>query len=157
MEMLLQAAGGLRMRHLPTAGGGPAMTAVLGGHAALWCSPPAVASPHIKSGKVRAVAVTGATRHPGFPDVPTLKELGYDVEYYLWIGMFAPKATPAGPMKTLRDAIRQAVEDPAFKSAMDKVQTPIAYKDADQFRGWWDADAMRLAEVIKRVGRVEEK
>jgi tripartite-type tricarboxylate transporter receptor subunit TctC len=157
MEMLLQAAGGLKMRHLPTAGGGPATTAVLGGHAQLWCSPPGVASPHIKSGKLRPLAVTGATRHPHFPDVPTLKELGYDVDYYLWIGMFAPKNTPAGPMKALREAIRQSVDDPAFKSAMDKIQTPIAYKDADQFRPWWDAEAVRLAEVIKRIGRVEDK
>ena len=157
MEMLLQAAGGLKMRHLPTTGGGPAMTAVLGNHAALWCSPPAVASAHIKSGKVRPLAVTGATRHPSFPDVPTLRELGYDVEYYLWIGMFAPKSTPAGPLKVLREAIKQAVADPAFKTAMEKVQTPIAYKDADEFRAWWDAEAVRLAEVIKKIGRVEEK
>jgi tripartite-type tricarboxylate transporter receptor subunit TctC len=157
MEMLLQAAGGLKMRHLPTTGGGPAMTAVLGNHAALWCSPPAVASPHIKAGKARALAVTGATRHPGFPDVPTLRELGYDVEYYLWIGMFAPRNTPAPVVRTLREAIKQAVADPAFKAAMDKVQTPIAYKDADEFRAWWDAEAVRLAEVIKKIGRVEEK
>jgi len=75
-EMLLQAAGGLRMRHLPTTGGGPAMTAVLGRHVQFWCSPPAVAAPHLKSGKVRAFASTGAARHPSFPDVPTLKELG---------------------------------------------------------------------------------
>jgi tripartite-type tricarboxylate transporter receptor subunit TctC len=157
MEMLLQAAGGLKMRHLPTNGGGPAMMAVLGAHAQLWCSPPAVASPHIKSGKVRPLAVTGATRHPNFPDVPTLKELGYDVEYYLWIGMFAPKNTPAGPLKVLREAIKQAVADPAFRNAMEKIQTPIAYKDADEFRTWWDAEAVRLAEVIKRIGRVEDK
>jgi tripartite-type tricarboxylate transporter receptor subunit TctC len=157
MEMLLQAAGGLKMRHLPTTGGGPAMTAVLGNHAALWCSPPAVASPHIKSGKVRALAVTGATRHPSFPGVPTLKELGYDVDYYLWIGMFAPAKTPAGAVKSLREAIKQAVADPAFKSAMEKVNTPIAYKDADEFRAWWNAEAVRLTEVIKRIGRVEEK
>jgi tripartite-type tricarboxylate transporter receptor subunit TctC len=157
MEMLLQAAGGLKMRHLPTTGGGPATTAVLGGHAQLWCSPPAVASPHIKSGKLRPLAVTGVTRHPNFPDLPTLKELGYDVEYYLWIGMFAPRSTPAGAVKTLREAIRQAVNDPAFKGAMDKVQTPITYKDADEFKVWWDAEAVRLAEVIKKIGRVEEK
>jgi tripartite-type tricarboxylate transporter receptor subunit TctC len=157
MEMLLQAAGGLKMRHLPTTGGGPAMTAVLGSHAALWCSPPAVASPHIKSGKVRPLAVTGASRHPSFPDVPTLRELGYDVEYYLWIGMFAPRNAPAPALRTLREAIKQAVADPAFKTAMEKVQTPIAYKDADEFRAWWDAEAVRLAEVIKRIGRVEDK
>ena len=157
MEMVLQAAGGLRMRHLPTTGGGPAMTAVLGNHAQLWCSPPGVASPHIKSGKVRALASTGAARHLYFPDIPTLRELGYDVEYYLWIGLFAPRSTPAGVIKVLREAVRRAVDEPGFKTAMEKIQTPIAYKDADEFRTWWDADAAKLAEVIKRIGRVEGK
>lgn len=157
MEMLLQAAGGLKMRHLPTAGGGPATTAVLGNHAQVWCSPPGVASAHIKSGKLRPLAVTGAARHPHFPDVPTLKELGYDVEYYLWIGLFVPAATPAGPVKALREAVRQAVDDASFKSAMEKIQTPIAYKDADEFRAWLDVDAARLAQVIRRMGKVEIK
>jgi tripartite-type tricarboxylate transporter receptor subunit TctC len=157
MEMLLQAAGNLKMRHLPTTGGGPAMTAVLGNHAQLWCSPPGVASPHIKSGKVRALAVTGAQRHPYFPDLPTLKELGYDVEYYLWIGLFTPRGTPAPTVKVLREAVRQAVDDPSFKSAMEKIQTPIAYKDADEFRTWLGVDAARLAKVIQRIGKVEIK
>ncbi len=156
MEMLLQAAGGLKMRHLPTTGGGPATTAVLGGHADLWCSTTGPAAPHVKSGKFRALAVTSAVRHPHF-DAPTLKELGLDVEYYLWIGLFAPKATPAPVMKALREAVRQAVEDPAFKSALEKIQSPLAYQDADDFGKWWDADAARLAEVIKRIGRIEAK
>jgi tripartite-type tricarboxylate transporter receptor subunit TctC len=156
MEMLLQAAGGLKMRHLPTTGGGPATTAVLGGHAQLWCSPPGVASPHIKSGKLRPLVLTGATRHLHFPDIPTLRELGYDVEYYLWIGLFAPRNTPGPVLKSLREAVRQAVDDTAFKSGMEKIQTPIAYKDAEEFRAWWDADAARLAEVVKRIGRVEK-
>jgi tripartite-type tricarboxylate transporter receptor subunit TctC len=157
MEWLLQAGGNLKMKHLPTPGGGPAMTAVLGNHAQLWCSPPGVASAHVKSGKVRALAVTGATRQPYFPEVPTLKELGYDVDYYLWIGMFAPKGTPPTVVNTLREALKQAVEDAQFKSAMEKIQTPITYKDGDAFRAWWDADAGRLAEVIKRIGRIETK
>jgi tripartite-type tricarboxylate transporter receptor subunit TctC len=157
MEWLLQAAGGLKMRHLPTTGGGPAMTAVLGNHAQLWASPPGVASPHIKAGKVRPLAVTGATRHPHFPEVPTLRELGYDVEYYLWIGLFVPKNTPAPAAKVLREAVRQAVDDPAFRNAMEKIQTPIAYKDADDFRTWVDAEALQLAQVIRQIGRVEGK
>ena len=157
MEMLLHAAGGLKMRHLPTAGGGPATTAVLGGHAQLWCSPPGVAAAHLKSGKLRALGVTSATRHPHFPDVPTLRELGYDVEYYLWVGLFAPKAIPASVHRVLRDAVKQAVEDPAFKAAMDKIQTPIAYQDADAFRAWWDADAEKLTAVIKRIGKLDVK
>ena len=157
MEMILHAAGGAKMRHLPTAGGGPATTAVLGGHAALWASSTAPAAPHVKSGKFRALAVTSARRHPNYPDVPTLKELGYDVEYYLWLGLFAPKDTPAPVMKVWRDALRLAVQDPGFKSALEKLQTPPAYLDADDFRAWWDADAAKLAEAIKRIGRIEQK
>jgi tripartite-type tricarboxylate transporter receptor subunit TctC len=156
-EMLLRAAGGLRMRHLPTTGGGPATTAVLGNHAAFWMSTTGPAAPHVRSGKFRALAVSGASRHPNFPDVPTLRELGYDVEYYLWCGLFAPKATPAAALTVLRDAVRRAVQDPEFKAAMDKVQVPIAYQDADEFRAWWDADAARLAEVIKAIGKIEGK
>src|SRR5206468_562052 len=68
MEMLLHAAG-IRMRHLPTTGGGPATTAVLGGHAALWASPPAIALPHLKSGKLRALATWGESRVAALPDV----------------------------------------------------------------------------------------
>ena len=156
IEMLLQTAGA-RMRHLPTTGGGPATTAVLGGHAALWASPPAVALPHLKAGKLRALATWGASRLAAFPEVPTFRELGYDVEYYLWAGLFAPKNIPAHVLKTLRDATRQAVQDPEFKNAMAKIETPIAYQDADEFKAWWDRDAEILAGVIKRIGKVEGK
>jgi tripartite-type tricarboxylate transporter receptor subunit TctC len=156
-EMLLKAAGGLKMRHLPTTGGGPATTAVLGNHAAFWMSTTGPAAPHVKSGKLRPLAVSGGARQPYFPDVPTLRELGYDVEYYLWCGLFAPKNTPTAVLTVLRDAVRRAMQDPEFKGAMDKIQVPIAYQDADEFRAWWDADAARLAEVIKAIGRVEVK
>ncbi len=156
MEMFLQA-GGIRMRHLPTTGGGPAITAMLGGHAAVFASPPALALAHLKSGKLRALATWGAARLAAFPDVPTMKELGYDVEYYLWAGLFAPKSVPAHIVKTLRDAVRQAVGDSEFKSAMAKIETPIAYQDADEFKAWWDRDAQILSGVIKRIGKVEGK
>jgi len=157
MEMILNAAGGVKMRHLPTAGGGPATTAVLGGHADLWASTIGPATPHIKSGKIRPLAVTSAKRHEFFPDVPTLKELGYDVEYYLWIGLFAPKATPTPVVKVLRDATRGAVQDPEFKAALEKLSSPAAYQDADDFKPWLDTDAARLADVIKKIGKVEDK
>jgi len=156
LEMFLQAAG-LKMRHLPTTGGGPATTAVLGGHAHLWASPPALAAPHIAVGKMRALATWGATRVAAFPDVPTLRELGYDVEYYIWTGLFAPRGIPAGVLRTLRDVTRRAVQDDEFKSAMDKAKTPIAYMDADEFKAFWDADAKRIASVIQFIGKTDTK
>jgi len=156
LEMFLQAAG-LKMRHLPTTGGAPATTAVLGGHAQLWASPPALAAPHIEAGKMRALATWGATRLAAFPGVPTLKELGYDVEYYIWTGLFAPRGVAAGIVQTLRDVTRKAVEDPEFRSAMEKAKTPIAYQDADEFKAFWDRDAQRIAAVIQFIGKTEAK
>ena len=156
LEMFLQAAG-LKMRHLPTTGGAPATSAVLGGHAHLWASPPALAAPHIEAGKMRALATWGATRLAAFPDVPTLKELGYDVEYYLWTGLFAPKGISPHVFQTLRDATRRAVQDDEFKAAMDKAKTPIAYQDSDEFKAFWDADAKRIAAVIQFIGKIEAK
>jgi tripartite-type tricarboxylate transporter receptor subunit TctC len=157
MEMMMSAAGGLKMRHLITTGGSPATTAVLGGHAAMWPSPPALALPHVKAGKMRPLASWGATRLASFPDVPTFKELGYDMEYYIWTALFAPRGTPPAALRVLREATRLAVQDPDFRNAMEKAQTPIAYQDADEFRAFWDADAARLAAVIKKIGRIEAK
>ena len=130
---------------------------IVGGHAQLWASPPALAAPHIEAGKMRALATWGATRLAAFPGVPTLKELGYDVEYYIWTGLFAPRGVSAGIVQTLRDATRKAVEDPGFRSAMEKAKTPIAYQDADEFKAFWDRDAQRIAAVIQFIGKTEAK
>jgi tripartite-type tricarboxylate transporter receptor subunit TctC len=96
-------------------------------------------------------------RVAALPDVPTFKELGYDIEFYIWAGMFAPKGTPALVLKKLRDVIRQTVQEPNFKDAMTKLETPIAYLDAPEFQKFWDKDAKMLTDAIKRIGRIEEK
>ena len=156
MEMFLHAAK-LKMRHVPTTGGGPAITAVLGGHVDLTAGGPAAITSHVKAGKLRPLASWGPKRHSGYPDVPTFKELGYDIEYLIWAGLFAPKGTPDSVLKVLRDAARKAVEDPEFRGMMAKVNSPIHYLDAPEFQKFWMADAKRLAEVVKVVGKVEEK
>lgn len=155
-EMLIQAAK-LKMRHLPTTGGAPAMTAVLGGHATSWACPPNIAAPHLASGKVRAIGQWGDKRLAAFPEVQTFKEQGYDIEYYIWSGLFAPRAIPADVMTTLRAAVRQTVADPVFIKGMEKIQTPIAYQDSEEFAAWWEKDAKSMAEVIRRIGRVDGK
>ncbi len=157
MEMFLHAAK-LKMRHLPTSGGGPAIIAVLGGHVELTAGGPAAISAHVKAGKLRTIAGWGADRHPSYPDVPTFRELGYkNVEYYIWAGMFVPKGTPDSVAKVLRDAARKAVGDPDFKAAMAKVSSLVQYKDAPEFYRYWQDDAKRLAALVKLVGKVEDK
>ena len=157
MEMFLYSAK-LKMRHVPTTGGGPAITALLGGHVAMTAGGPAAISAHVKSGKLRTIVSWGAERIPSFPDLPTFRELGYkDVEYYIWAGLFAPRGTPDAMMKVLRDGARRAVQEPDFKSAMAKVDSLVQYKDAPEFQQYWLADAKRLAALVQVVGKVEDK
>src|SRR5438270_6734220 len=86
-------AGGLKLRHLPTNGGGPALTAFLGNNAAVLVSSVSASLAQIKAGKARPLALFGATRSKALPDAPTLKESGHDIEYYLWAGLFAAEGT----------------------------------------------------------------
>ena len=147
----------LKMRHVPTTGGGPALTTLLGGHVELTAGGPAAITSHVKSGKLRPHVSWGARRHENYPDVPTFKEQGADIEYYIWSGLMAPRATPEPVLKVLRDTVRKAVEDADFKTAMARVNSPIQYMDAPEFAKYWDADAKRLAAVVKVVGKIEEK
>ena len=157
MELLSHAAG-ISLRHVPHAGAAPALTAILGGHVDALASGPAVVLPHIKSGKLRVLAGWGDKRVAALPDVPTFKELGYpDAEFYIWAGLFAPKATPEPVLAKLRATVRDAVNDAEFKAAMDKLQTPIAFKQGEEFERFFAADARRLAAGVRKVGRVETK
>jgi tripartite-type tricarboxylate transporter receptor subunit TctC len=154
--MLLQSVGA-KARHLPTTGGGPAINALLGGHVDFTTGGPSALAGQMKAGKFRVLAGTGAQRHPVLPDVPTMKELGYDIEYYLWLGLFVPKGTPETAVKVLRDATRVAVNDADFRNAMKNMNAIVDYQDQPEFRKFWDADAARIAKAVQGIGKVEVK
>lgn len=155
MEMVVQGAG-VKLRHVPFSGGGPAIAALLGGHVMALSSGPAAAVAHLRSGKLRALASWGDKRLAAMPELPTWKELGYkNVEFYIWAGLMAPKGTPDEAIKALRTAARSAVEDAEFKRVMAKLETPINYLDAPEFQKFWDSDAERLVRTVKKVGKVE--
>lgn len=153
MEMFFYSAGGLKLRHVPTKGGAPALRQLLGEHVDFTAGGPAAIGPHVRSGAIRPLASWGGTRHPAYPQVPTFKELGFDIEYYIWAGMFAPSGTPDDVIKVLRDATRTAVETAEFKKAMKNLNSPIVYKDAPEFNKYWRDDATRLAGIVKIVGK----
>lgn len=156
MEIFADAAG-IKLFHIPYQGGGPAVAALLGGQIDALASGPSAAIGQIKGGKMRALAVWGDKRLASLPDVPSMKELGYDATFYIWSGLFAPAATPSPILMTLRDAVRRTAEDPEFKEAMAKVETPIAYLDAPEFKTFLDKDAARLKVAVERIGKVPEK
>jgi tripartite-type tricarboxylate transporter receptor subunit TctC len=153
--LLARTAGNVQMRHLPTTGGGPAITAVLGGNASFFMSPTSIAIPHIKSGKVRALAVSSAVRPKSLPEVPTFKEQGYDLEYYFWIGLFAPKGTPGSIVTKLREAIKTAAHSAEFLATLDKLGQELAYMDQPEFASFWAADAKKMEDAIDSIGRVQ--
>ena len=146
----------LNLRHVPFNGGGPAVTALLGGNVDALASGPGPVLAQIRAGQLRPLANWGAERIASLPDVPTFRELGYrEVEFYVWAGMFAPARTPAPIITQLRDAVRTAVADPEMARTMNNIGSPLAYLDAPEFQTFWDADARRLVAAVQRIGRVE--
>jgi tripartite-type tricarboxylate transporter receptor subunit TctC len=153
--LFAKAAGNLQMRHLPTNGGGPAVTAVLGGNVNFFMSPTSIALTHIRAGKVRPLAVSSATRVKSLPDVPTFKELGYDLEYYFWVGIFAPKGTPTPAINVLRDALNKAAHSKPFVDTIGNLGQELAYMDQPEFAAFWAADSKRQEDAINAIGRVQ--
>ena len=152
---LFMKAAGIQMKHLPTAGGGPALTAILGNNSQVLVSSIAASNAQMKAGKLRPLACFGAQRAPALPGVPTMKELGYDVEFYLWVGLFAPKGTPASVVSTWRDASKKAAATDQFRNAMKNLGQDVAYLDQPEFKAFWDADARRVEDAVRQIGKVE--
>lgn len=153
--LFMKAAGGLKLRHLPTNGGGPALTAFLGNNSQVLVSSISACLSQIKAGKARPLALFGGTRSKALPDVQTMKELGYDIEYYLWVGVFAPKGTPANVVSYLRDSFNKAAHADQFKAAIANLGQDLAYMDQPEFAQFWNADAERIEAAIRAIGKVE--
>jgi tripartite-type tricarboxylate transporter receptor subunit TctC len=147
-------ASGIKMKHLPTNGGGPALTALLGNNSQVLVSSIAAASPHLKAGKVRALACYSEKRAASLPDVPTMKELGYDVQFSLWVGLFAPKGTPDAAVARLRQEAKKAAATEQFAKAIANIGDVVAYLDQPDFAKFWDEDAKRVEDAVRSIGKV---
>jgi len=154
MALYMKAAG-IKLRHLPTNGGGPALTALIGNNSQALVSSIAACIGQIKGGKARALASFGAQRSRALPDVPTMKELGYDLEFYLWVGLFAPKGTPEPIVNRIRTFTREAAATPKFKELMANIGQEVEFQDQAEFKAFWDVDAKRVEDAVHTIGRVE--
>jgi tripartite-type tricarboxylate transporter receptor subunit TctC len=151
---LLTKATGIQMRHLPTNGGGPALTALLGNNAQALVTSIAAANAQMKAGKLRALACFSPKRAAAAPDVPTLKELGYDVEFSIWVGLFAPAGTPGAAIQRVREEARKAVATEQFAKAIQNIGDVVAHLDQPEFAKFWDADAKRVEDAVQSIGKV---
>jgi tripartite-type tricarboxylate transporter receptor subunit TctC len=155
MEMFASEAG-IKLRHVPYRGAGPAVTGLLAGQIQALASAPGVLKPHVDSGAVRVLANWGGERIESFPDLATFKEAGYaDVEFYIWAGLFAPKATPEPIVTKLRDAMRRVMKDPEVVKVFENAGSDPAYLDAPEFAEFVAADSARLIRAVKKIGKVQ--
>jgi len=144
-------AAGIQLLHVPYQGGSQALMAVAGGQVDLSTGGPATAATFAKSGKVKALAILGTDRLPSMPDVPTLKELGYDSTYYVWSGLFAPAGTPPAVMAALRASVRAAASDADFKRNLERMEATLAYQDGPEFGGFLKEEGKRLHAVVGKM------
>jgi len=154
MEMLKGAAG-FRMTHIPYTGAGPAITALLGGQVDVLASGPSSVVNHIRAGKLRALAHWGHQPLVSLPEVPSLTERGFNVQYVQWSGIFVGAETPPAVIQRLREAVRKVAADPAVQQTVLRAGSPIEYLDAPEFADYWQKDVQAMANVVKLIGRVE--
>ena len=154
MEILKQVAD-VRMTHIPYTGAGPAVVALLGGQVDAVASGPATVLQHVKAGKLRVLAHWGTSRLEAMPEVPSLKQAGYDAEYAQWSGLFVPAGTPEPVVQRLRAAARAAASDPKVKDVILNAGSPILYQDTPDFEKYVQGDVRRMADVVKKIGKVQ--
>jgi tripartite-type tricarboxylate transporter receptor subunit TctC len=153
-SMLWQAAG-VDLIHVPYGGGGPSMQALLAGQVDITSQAPGTVAAHLKAGTVRVLGTWGTERLEAWPDVPTFKEQGYNIEFYIWSGVFAPVGLPEAKLAQLRAATKRATQDPGFVKTMTTMNTPIRHMEGEEFQKFLDADQKRLAAVVKAMGKLE--
>lgn len=151
IAVAFERAAGVKFNHIPFAGGGPSVTALLGGHVnAVSVSPPEGIA-HVKAGKLRIIALFSEQRMADFPDVPTVREQGIDFTMGQWRGLAAPKGTPPEVIKVLHDAFRKGMEDPAFVKSAESMSVALSYIGPAEFGKLMAADHERYAKLVAEL------
>jgi tripartite-type tricarboxylate transporter receptor subunit TctC len=154
MEILSQNAG-IKMTHVPFTGAAPAVVALLGGQIDAVSSGPATVLQHVKAGKLRVLAHWGNGRLDALPDVPALKDAGYNAEYAQWSGLFIPAGVPEPIAQRLRAAAKAAGADPKVREVIGNAGSPVLYQDTPDFEKYVQSDVRRMGDVVKKIGKVE--
>jgi tripartite-type tricarboxylate transporter receptor subunit TctC len=152
MGVMLEQSTGVAMTHVPFQGGGPANTALLGGHIGYKFDVVSETAEIHRGGKVRIIAVTGATRDPQVPEVPTLKESGVNMEATAWFAMYAPAGLPPPVLAKLERSVADAVQKPAMQDKLRKLGYEPVGSSSAQLAAAQRADLARWEKPIKATG-----
>jgi len=151
-ELLRQVTGGL-IEHIPYKGGAPAIADLLAGRVQIMFEGTSSMGPHVKSGKLRGIAVTSEKRVGAFPDLPTMAESGlqgFDIS--VWQGMVAPAGLPRPLLDRINAAVNRAVAAPNFKTRMTELGSEASGGTPEQFAALIRRDSARWGEVIRKAG-----
>jgi tripartite-type tricarboxylate transporter receptor subunit TctC len=146
--MILGDKTGMKFNFVHTKGASEGVPMIAGGHVQAGCWSWAEVKSLVEQNKIRPIAVMAETRDSDLPNVPTFKELNYEIYYGAWRGIAAPKGLPPAVRKTLIDAFTQAIKSPAVTEKFDKAGFPIVYKDADGFRKYVEQDHKDLKKIL---------
>ncbi len=113
--------------------------------------------PQIRSKELRVLAVLDDARSPLMPDVPTARELGFNISLNMWLSVLAPKGTPEPVIEKLSGAIAKMVKDPEFVEAMAKIDAPILYQDRRTFQAFWNEEYKTYGNLIQQEGLRKKK
>ncbi|MBP2227794.1 tripartite-type tricarboxylate transporter receptor subunit TctC [Azospirillum agricola] len=148
----LQNRTGLTFNHIPFDGANPAVTSLLGGHIEAVSVSPAEVSSQVAGGQLRMLAVMADERSKAFPEVPTLKEKGIDLQVATWRGIVVPKKTPAAIVDTLRTASKAAAEEASFREQLAKMNLTWAYADGPEFGTAMQKDNAFFKDLMTKLG-----
>lgn len=144
---------GAALVHIPYRGAGPAMVDVIAGNVPSMFDSLPSAAPHIKAGKVRALAVSGEERNPAFPDVPTMKELGYpDLISYSWFGISVPAKTPQPIVDRLAAEIQAVLKEPAVVKRWEEIGAEGSTMTPAEVTRFIQAEIDKWTPVVKSTG-----
>jgi tripartite-type tricarboxylate transporter receptor subunit TctC len=144
---------GIKINHVPYAGGGPATTALLGGHVNMAVGSIGRMKQYLDSGMVRPLVVLANERIPEAKDVPTAKEKGFAIEGYVYHRLFGPKTLPQDIVSRLTAAFEKAVTDPEFQAALAKTGFEPRLLNAQATKEMWEADFKVVEEVLSQGGK----
>lgn len=150
---IFQAEAGVKLNHVPFTGSAPAVSAVLGGHVQAYMDSPQSTLPHVRSGKLRALAVTTPERYQAIAEVPTMAESGLPgVTAPSWAGLFAPKGTPEPVLRAVASAAEAAIAQPDFKTSLEALGFERAYQGGEAFQQYVDEQLNHYKKAAELAG-----
>jgi tripartite-type tricarboxylate transporter receptor subunit TctC len=147
---------GTKMTHVPFQGWGQSSPALLGGHIEAVVAQPGELKGQVDGKRMRVLVNFTPKRHPVFPDVPTAKELGWDVSNGVWYMLLAPKGTPAAVMRHIHDAAKAAIEDPKFTADMNGRGIDVDYRPGEALRADLWREYKLHTDILRRVGMLKK-